>query len=471
MAAIWWIRRDFRLLDNPALVAAARAGNVIPVFIRDDLVDALGAAPKWRLGLGLEKLDQTLAERGGRVVYRSGDALSVLIDLADETGAREVHWNRLYDRGAIERDTAIKEALTTRGLAPTSHNGHLLFEPWSVKTKAGGMYKVYTPFWNAVREIAVAPPQKRAEVTWQADAPDQWPQSEDLAEWRLGAAMERGAQVVANHAHVGEMAALERLDRFTDERVNAYKERRDFPSVAATSGLSENLTYGEISPRTIWHAGQRAMEEGAQGAQHFLKELVWREFAYHLLFHEPDLPTQNHREGWDDFPWNTEDNRPDVVAWKQGRTGEPFVDAAMREMYVTGTMHNRARMIVASYLTKHLLTDWRIGRAWFEECLIDWDPASNALGWQWVAGCGPDAAPYFRIFNPEAQIGKFDPDHKYLNAWIAEGQDEPPASALSFFDAVPKQWNLSPRTPYPDRIILLKQGRERALSAYQTLRG
>ncbi|NVK45885.1 MAG: deoxyribodipyrimidine photo-lyase [Rhodobacteraceae bacterium] len=465
MVSIWWIRRDFRLDDNPALVAAAKAGRVVPVFIHDDTVDGLGAAPKWRLGLGLDHLMARIEELGGKVVLRHGDAKDKLLQLVKELGAGGVYWNRLYDKAAIARDTEVKSALKEAGVEAQSANAHLLFEPWTVETKTGGYYKVYTPFWKSVRDHPVPEPVAKPEITW----PENWPESDTLDDWHLGAAMRRGAEVVLPHCHIGETSANGRLSAFLQHHANDYKARRDFPADPVCSGLSENLTYGEISPRRIWFAGWQAMEEGAKGAEHFLKELVWREFAYHLLYHEPDLPEQNHREGWDAFPWRR-DNK-DAERWRQGRTGVRFVDAAMREMFVTGVMHNRARMIAASYLTKHLLTDWRVGRKWFEDCLIDWDPASNAMGWQWVAGCGPDAAPYFRIFNPDGQAEKFDADGTYLRRWIAEGQARPTKTALSYFDAVPKSWELTPEDAYPEPVMGLKAGREKALEAYETLKG
>ncbi|NNF91531.1 MAG: deoxyribodipyrimidine photo-lyase, partial [Boseongicola sp.] len=232
--------------------------------------------------------------------------------------------------------------------------------------------------------------------------------------------------------------------------------------------LSENLAWGEISPRTCWHSGVRAMEEGKKGAEHFLKELVWREFAYHLVWHTPRIVDRNWRQGWDGFPWNEDERLAEVKAWKQGRTGVRFVDAAMREMYVTGHMHNRSRMIVASYLTKHLMCHWRIGQQWFEDCLIDWDPASNAMGWQWTAGSGPDAAPYFRVFNPVTQLDKFDEDRSYVKAWIAEEYSRPTKTALSYFDAIPRRWGMSADAPYPSEpIVAMAEGRKRALAAYE----
>ena len=462
---IVWLRRDLRLSDNPALVAAIdRAGPVIPVFIHDAGVEALGAAPRWRLGLSLADLAGRLAERGSRLILRRGDALDALQALIAETGAGAVHWCRAYDPDGIARDTAVKAALRDAGVAACSHNGHLLFEPWTVETKTGGLYRVYTPFWRAVKDREVPAPSAAPS---RIPAPADWPASDRLEDWRMAEAMGRGAAVCAPYQRVGEEAAQGRLGWFIGNAVDAYDAERDFPARDGTSRLSENLTYGEISARTCWHAGLRALHDGAAGAEPWLKELVWREFAYHLMFHTPRILSGNWREEWDAFPWQTDEEHPHIIAWKQGRTGVPFVDAAMREMYVTGKMHNRARMIVGSYLTKHLLSHWRIGMRWFADCLTDWDPASNAMGWQWVAGSGADATPYFRVFNPETQLGKFDPDHRYARTWIAEGQQDPPAQALSYFDAVPPHWGLSPAAAYPAPIVGMKEGRARALDAYE----
>ncbi len=459
-----WLRRDLRLDDHPALTAAAQSGRpVIPVFIHDTVVEGLGAAPKWRLGLSVAVMSQRLDGIGSRLILRRGDALTVLQALVAETGAGAVYWSRLYDPDCVARDTGVKSALKAQGIAARSFDGHLLFEPHQVKTKQGGFYRVYSPFWRAVKDISVAAPLSEPSVL---TPPAAWPASDRLDDWRMGAAMQRGAAVTGAYTCVGDRAAMDRLARFIDGRVEHYKSRRDFPAEPATSGLSENLTYGEISPRTIWHAGQRALYDGAAGAEHFLKELVWREFAYHLIFHTPHIATGNWRDGWDAFPWSENEDSPAVLAWKQGRTGIPFVDAAMREMYVTGTMHNRARMIAASYLTKHMMVHWRVGQRWFADCLTDWDPAANAMGWQWVAGSGPDAAPYFRIFNPVTQLDKFDPEHIYADRWIAEGRALPSDTALSYFAAIPRAWNLGPGDPYPAPIVPLAEGRARALAAY-----
>ena len=465
--AIWWIRRDLRLTDNPALLAALAAGHgLIPMFIHDECVETLGAAAKWRLGLGLQVFAKTLADHGSRLILRRGPALAVLQAVAAETGAGSVHWSRLHDPAARARDSAVKAALKAQGLAAVSHPGHLLHEPWTVETGTGGPYRVFTPYWSAVRgrEIAtpLAAPRQLSPVA-------QWPDSDRLDDWQMGAAMQRGAAVVARFQRVGEAAAQDRLAEFIAEKLAGYKALRDFPGQDATSRLSENLTCGEISPRQIWAAGYDHMVRGTPGAETFLKELVWREFAYHLIHHYPGITDHPWKPEWAGFPW-LPDN-PAAQAWKQGRTGVELVDAAMREMAVTGTMQNRARMVAASYLTKHLLTDWRVGQAWFAQWLTDWDPASNAMGWQWVAGCGPDAAPYFRVFNPDGQAEKFDADGSYRTRFLAErrivaGHRAEP-DAMAFFDAIPRRWQMRATDPYPAPIVGLAEGRAKALAAYE----
>lgn len=460
---ILWFRRDLRLDDNPMVAEAAESGRaVLPLFILDPETEAMGAAPRWRLGLGLVHFARTLEQKGLRLILRRGKADEVLKTLLAETGAAAVWWGRQYDPAAVARDTAVKAGLKTRGIEARSFAGHLLFEPWTVQTGQGGFYRVFTPYWKAVRGRDVASPPPAPE---RLRPPPAWPASDRLADWQLGAAMRRGADVVAAHVHVGEDAARARLDRFIDRAIDGYAAARDLPAQDATSGLSENLAWGEIGPRRIWFAGWRALDAGAKGAETFLKELVWREFAYHLMHHSPQIVSGNWKPEWDEFPWR--DDNSDAEYWRRGMTGEAFVDAGMRELYVTGRMHNRVRMIVASYLTKHLLTHWKIGRDWFADCLIDWDPASNAMGWQWVAGSGPDAAPYFRVFNPATQAEKFDPKGQYRQRFLAELSARPGPDALAFFQAVPRSWKLDPKRPYPAPLIDLSEGRNRALAAYE----
>ena len=463
---ILWFRRDLRLADHPMLTAAVASGRpLIPLFILDPETEAIGAAAKWRLGLSIAAFSARLEALGSRLVLRRGAAEGVLAAMLAETGAAGVYWSRAYDPAGIARDSGVKAALKAAGREAVSHPGFVLHEPWTVETGQGGFYRVYTPYWKAVKDRPIAdclPPPRalRAPVTW--------PEGDRLEAWRLGAAMRRGAAVCLPYQAVGEAAAMARLEGFIRAKAEAYKAERDFPDREATSRLSENLTYGEISPRQIWHRGFAAMQAGAAGAEHFLKELVWREFAWHLMFHTPQIAQKNWREDWDSFPWRGDS--AEAEAWRRGQTGEPMVDAAMREMYVTGTMHNRARMIAASYLTKHLMTDWRIGLDWFADCLTDWDPAANAMGWQWVAGSGPDAAPYFRVFNPAGQAEKFDPEGRYRRRFLAELSPEPGPEARGYYDAAPLSWGLDPGAPYPRPIVTLEAGRARALAAYEASR-
>lgn len=455
-----WFRRDLRVTDLPMLTEALSLGRpVVPVFILDPETEAIGAAALWRLGLGVESFGAALAAIGSRLILRRGAALPVLETLVAETGAAGVFWSRCYDPATRPRDQALKSALKDRGLLAQSFPGFLLHEPWEIETLQGSYFKVYTPFWNAARKRPV-PPSLAAPAS--LPEPPVWPVSDRLPDWDLGKRMRRGALVMASHQCVGEAKALARLAHFVDEKIGAYDARRDFMAEDATSGLSENLTYGEISPRTIWHAGYRALQEGKAGAEQFLKEVVWREFAWALLHHTPHIAHANWKPDWDGFPWAGEG--PKAEAWRRGMTGEPVIDAAMRQLYVTGKMHNRARMLVGSYLTKHLMTHWKIGLDWFADTLTDWDVAANAMGWQWVAGSGPDAAPYFRVFNPATQAEKFDGDQVYRRRWIAEMSRNP--LAHSYFDAVPKSWGLDPARPYPRPIVTLEAGRALALASY-----
>ncbi len=459
---ILWFRRDLRLGDHPMLTAAVATGRpLIPVFILDPETEALGAAAKWRLGLSLAQFSGRLEGLGGRLIFRRGAAIAVLDSLISETGAQGVMWSRLYDPASKVRDTGVKVALKAKSIAAESFPGHLLHEPWTVETGQGGFYRVYTPFWRSVKdkEVGAAAPAPKV-----LRPPLVWPASDVLADWQLGRAMRRGAAVVLPFQTVGEDAAQAKLEAFLEGPIDQYSDARNLPDRVGTSGLSQNLALGEIGPRHVWHAAMRVWLGGSAGAETYLKELVWREFAYHLLHHTPHITTSNWRPEWDSFPWRGDN--PDAERWRRGMTGEPFVDAAMREMYVTGTMHNRGRMIVASYLTKHLMTDWRVGMAWFDDCLTDWDPAANAMGWQWAAGSGPDASPYFRIFNPATQAEKFDVSGAYRRRFIAEGDAKPHRDALGFFAAVPKSWHIGAGDAYPNPVVALSEGRDRALAAY-----
>lgn len=465
---IFWIRKEFRLADNPALVEAlAGGGPVVPVFILDPVTEeACGAAARWRLGQAIAAFSKTLEDRGQRLVLRRGAALGTLRALIGETGARRVVWGRHYDRAARDRDEGVKSALKAEGIEAVSVSSHLLFEPWTVETKTGGPYRVYSPYKRACldREEDIGDPLPEP---GDLAAPDAWPEGDSLEDWALGAAMDRGGAVVARYANTGEAAARDRLEAFIDIAAD-YDEGRNRLGRTGTSRLSENYSWGEISTRTAWHRIRSYMARAKQpgeGPMVYLQELLWREFAYHLLFHYPDLATQNWREEWNAFPWRGDNG--DAERWRRGTTGIEGVDAAMRELYATGTMHNRMRMLTASYLTKHLMTDWRVGEAWFRDCLTDWDPASNAMGWQWVAGSGPDATPFFRIFNPETQVAKFDPGRRYVSRWL----DPESEDARNFFRAIPRSWAMTAADERPRPVVGLKEGRERALAAYKDMKG
>ena len=382
----------------------------------------LGAAPKWRLGLALKHFAQELTEKGSRLILRRGAALDVLRALVVETGARSVLWTRgLRARPDCsghsgESGAEGRWARGAKAIPVICCSNHGTWPPrMAGSTRSIRQCGVPCATAKCLR-LCPRPPALLRQMS--GPPATGWTIGRWAAPWIAARMWWPNTSMWAKRPRMGGWA------RFWRIASRATKSDRDRLDMDACSGLSENLTYGEISPRTIWHAGWRALQDGQAQAEDFLKELVWREFAYHLIYHTPRLESENWRPDWDGFPWQGEGDA--VQAWRQGRTGIEVVDAAMRELYVTGRMHNRARMLVASFLTKHLLVDWRLGRDWFADCLVDWDPAANAMGWQWVAGSGPDAAPYFRIFNPDTQAQKFDPNAGYRKMWLAEASRTPP---------------------------------------------
>jgi deoxyribodipyrimidine photo-lyase len=414
MTTIVWFRRDLRRSDNSALSHAAARGEVISVYIHDDATGRpIGAASRWWLHHSLVALKKDL---GGLVLLR-GDPLTRLRELVRATGAEAVVWNRLYEPATVARDTAIKAALTADGLDVKSFAGDLLHEPWRIKTKSGGPFKVYTPFWRAVCAEEVATPAAAPKLRI-APAPAK---GEALDDWRLTPRRPNWAAGWEDLWRPGEAGARTRLEAFLEQGLKGYGVLRNRPDLAHVSRLSPHLHFGEISPRQVWAETRFFVESrGLDGgdADKFLSELGWREFSAHLLHHFPTLPQANWKPGFDAYPWR--DSAEHLDRWKRGETGYPFVDAAMRELWRTGYMHNRARMVAASFLVKHLRIHWREGEAWFWDTLVDADLANNAAGWQWVAGSGADAAPYFRIFNPVTQGRKFDADGAYVRRWIPE---------------------------------------------------
>ena len=456
-----WFRRDLRLSDNPALYSAAQDHRpVIPLFILDEHTDNAGAAFKWRLGLSIESLSLDLKRYNSKLILRKGNPLNVLRELKSSFGDLSIFWNRLYDENSVKRDTEIKSYFESQGVSVTSTEGMLLHSPWKTQTNSGSYYKVFTPFWRALSKLEVKQIVPKPTKFIQ---PLKWPDSDDLSEWKLDKQMDRGKEYLIETVHVGEERAKISLNNFLHRRLKNYAQARDRVDLTESSTLSENLAYGEISSREIWHSVISQKDVDFDKKEMFLRQLAWRDFAWYLSYYTPHILRENWKSEWDHFPWR--DNEDELNSWKRGLTGQPIVDAGMREMYVTGRMHNRVRMIVASYLTKHLLIDWRHGLKWFEDCLIDWDPASNAMGWQWVAGSGPDASPFFRVFNPELQSKKFDPESKYQMKYLGLSFKHTP-ECDKFYKMVPESWNLGKKSRPSTSIVDLKFGRDRALNSY-----
>lgn len=462
--SIVWLRNDLRLADNPALAAAASEDRpLVVVYIHDETGDGirpLGAASKWWLHHSLTALDASLQKLGGALTLRSGPAGRVLPELVGELDAASVHWNRRYT-AARNIDAGLKTSLREQGVTVVSHQGNLLNEPWQIRNGQGEPYRVFTPYWRSAQDRPVRdmlPAPELGDLIWLRDSPA----SDLLADWELVPTRPDWAEGLRDTWAPGETGADERLESFVNERLADY-HRRDEPTVDATSGLSPHLRFGEISPTQIWH---RLRGEGATSVPtaartniaKFLSEIGWREFSTALLFDNPRLAEDNYRPAYDSFPWgytvaqlggvNEPAGVAEVEAWRRGRTGIPLVDAGMRELWRTGTMHNRVRMVVASFLIKNLLIDWRVGEQWFWDTLVDADEASNPANWQWVAGSGADAAPYFRVFNPVLQQKKFDPTGEYVARWVPErGTDA-----------------------YPQPIVDLAETRREALEAYAAVK-
>ncbi|MDZ4866241.1 MAG: deoxyribodipyrimidine photo-lyase [Alphaproteobacteria bacterium] len=461
-----WFRQDLRLADNPALAAAVKDGPVIPVFILDDETPGkwkTGSAARWWLHYSLEALAADLAKRGSNLILRRGKADKVIDDLIRETDAQAVYWNRLYEPYAIARDTAIKASLEEHGMKVRSFNAALLVEPWTIKTGSDGPYKVFTPFWRTAASLVEDATPLPAPRT--IDAPAKWPRSDELTAWRLLPSKPNWAQGFSALWTPGETGARKRLSAFIDKSLDHYADDRDRPDKPATSRLSPHLHWGEIGPRQVWRAMQTAKEENPRTERHvtkFLSEIGWREFSHHLLYHFPTLPERNYRSQFDAFPWERDNHA--FKAWTQGRTGYPIVDAGMRELWATGTMHNRVRMVAASFLIKHLMIPWQRGEEWFWDTLVDADLANNAASWQWVAGSGADAAPYFRIFNPVVQGEKFDPDGAYVRRWVRELKHCGPR-----FIHRPWQSSNFAALAYEKPIVDHDRARTRALAAYKSI--
>ncbi|MBV6416316.1 MAG: Deoxyribodipyrimidine photo-lyase [Steroidobacteraceae bacterium] len=466
--ALVLLRRDLRLDDHPAL-AAACAGHdrVLPVYIHAPGEDALwqpGAASRWWLHHSLKALGNRLGEAGGELFIARGEALDVLRDLSGRCGATAVFWSRRYEPAAIAHDRRLEHALRAEGLAAESFPGNLWCEPWQLTTTDGKPYRVFTPYWRKLRaEVPLPPPQGTVRARkWtrlpgglEIDALGLLPK----IDWDRG---------IAATWRPGEAGAAEMLEIFVDSALAGYQQMRDWPGRHGTSRLSPHLHFGEITPRQVWHGLRASIARDATrphaDLEPFLRQLAWREFAHHLLYHFPDTPTENFNPRFDQFHWSDED--PEAIRrWQHGRTGVPLIDAGMRELWHTGWMHNRVRMVVASFLSKNLRQHWLHGARWFWDTLVDADLANNTMGWQWVAGSGADAAPYFRVFNPYTQAKRFDPDATYIGRWIPELADLPVRLLL-------EPWRdpaaLAARG-YPAPMIDVSASRDAALTAWKTL--
>lgn len=465
--AIMWFRQDLRTQDNPALVEAAKCDSVLPIYILDDEnagEHKMGGASRLWLHHSLTALSKEL---DSRLQVFEGNPLDILENILKKTGAKSVFWNRCYEPWRIKRDQAIKKALKENDIEVHSSNGSLLYEPWEVKKSDGTPYRVFTAFYKRGCHALMAPrkPKNRpSQLTLHTEKVSKL-SIEDL---NLTPSMPWDKSI--NDAwEVGEHEAKKRLKAFLKSDVDQYKKGRDFPALNAVSRLSPHIHFGEISPNQIWHAVQALKQ--TENTEHFCQELGWREFSYHLLYHNPELPKKNLQEKFNSFPWLK--SKKNLEAWQKGQTGIPIVDAGMRELWLTGYMHNRVRMIVGSFLVKNLGLHWHHGEAWFWDCLVDADLASNSASWQWVAGTGADAAPYFRIFNPVTQGEKFDAEGEYTRKFVPELRDLPNKYLFKPWEApldVLKKANIRLGETYPQPIVDLKESRQRALAAFKTLK-
>ena len=473
-----WFRQDLRLDDNPALLRALEGGGeAIPVYIWSPQEEGdwpAGGASRWWLHQSLRALAGSLAEHGSRLILRAGPALETLRTLVKETGAHAVQWNRRYEPAIIKRDSQIKQALEAEGVAVKSFNGALLWEPWEALKNDGDPYKVFTPYWKNRQKLGApdpeAPPAHLPSVDGeiQSCALDSFGLQPEV-DWAGG---------IRETWTPGEAGAHAELERFLAEAAADYPDGRDRPDRRGTSRMSPYLHFGEISPRRIWRAaldsgpagkGEKAYHAGAWS---FLREIAWREFAHNLLYHFPDTPLAPLRPQFADYPWAHD---PEALRrWKRGRTGYPIVDAGMRELWTTGWMHNRVRMVAASFLIKDLLIPWQEGARWFWDTLVDADLANNTLGWQWTAGCGADAAPYFRIFNPVSQGERFDPKGQYVRRWIPELSQVSGKWIHKPWEAPPEELRragVALGQDYPEPIVDHAEARKRALDGYAKIKG
>jgi len=474
---IVWFTHDLRLSDHAPLTKAVESGKpIVPVYILDDLTSgsfAMGGASRWWLHQSLTNLLEALEQQGVKLILRRGEALRMLQELVRDTDADALYFSRNHAPWSGKLERQITNWCEGVGVQCKRFTGYLLHEPETIRTGQDGPYKVYTPFSKVCFAAETARSPRLAPVNIQAWKGDVG--GERLADWKLYEAQPDWAKGFAARWSPGETGAQKKLDRFLLEVVADYKDDRDRPDLYATSRLSPHLHFGEITPLQCWHATRHAMNDGRRsmdrGAEHFLKELLWREFSYHLLHHWPDLPAKPFNAKFSAFPWSGDDEA--LHRWQRGMTGYPVVDAGMRELWATGWMHNRVRMIVASFLVKHLLVPWQDGEAWFWDTLVDADIGANAASWQWVAGCGADAAPYFRIFNPILQGLKFDPRGDYVRRWVPELKRMPEHVIHKPWEAselVLKEAGVELGKTYPRPMVDHGKARDKALAAYEVIK-
>jgi len=473
---IFWYRQDLRVHDLPGLAAAAATGRpIIACYILDDESPGewrTGAASRWWLHHSLASLTDDLARLGCPLVLRRGEALTVLEQLRHQTGAQDIYCTRMYEPWAESLELSLDRHFSGNGVTFKRYGGALLHEPETINNLSGQPYKVFTPFWRAcLAKAAPEVPQQLAKTLhWFTEPID----CDSLDDWQLCPQQPNWAEKWPLTWTPGSNGAHMRLERFLQQAVSNYSDGRNHPALDSTTRLSAHLHYGEISPREIWHKARYWAAEHPElesQVEKFLSEVGWREFSYHLMHHFPTLPEQPFKDVFHRFPWMG--SREQLLAWQTGQTGYPIVDAGMRELWHTGYMHNRVRMVTASFLTKHLLVHWREGAKWFWDTLLDADLANNSSGWQWVAGSGADASPYFRIFNPITQGQKFDAEGHYIRQWIPELSQLPPrylscpweAPALSL-----QQAGVALGRDYPHPIVDHKAAREAALAAYASLK-
>ena len=464
---ILWFRQDLRLSDNPALTEAARHKNVLPIFILDDFnvgEYGMGAASRCWLHHSLHALNNSL---NYKLSIYHGNPKDILMDIIFRHNANIVYWNRCYEPWSMQRDIEIKELLKRKGIVVESFNGSLLWEPWTIKKDDDTPYKVFTPFYRKGC-LSAKPPRKPLNIPKQVEWYHDKEKSITIDQLNL-LPLKNWNKQLERHWRFGEHEAHERFKKFLGEGLGQYKTMRNYPSKPNVSRLSPHLHFGEISPNQLWYT--LCDVENDKNVDHFLSELGWREFSYSQLYQNPELPKKNLQRKFDQFPWVQ--NEVMLVAWQKGQTGVPIVDAGMRELWKTGYMHNRVRMIVGSFLVKNLGIHWHNGERWFWNTLVDADLANNSAGWQWVAGCGADAAPYFRIFNPVTQGQKFDPDGVYVRRYVGEIASLPDKYLFNPWEApqhILEDANIELGRSYPMPIVDLKKSRSAALEAFQSLK-